>query len=116
MVDCGLQTLEVGSPQRVDEIVGQPIRAMLAAPRRAEGAPGVKGQQRAAVFDAGANLLGDAVVARAWWSLRHPHEEQRGRHRPDHVRRLVDLTTRRKFSRMRFPCSVPMDSGWNCTP
>src|SRR5206468_4937347 len=24
--------------------------------------------------------------------------------------------TRRKFSRMRFPCSVPMDSGWNCTP
>src|SRR2546426_4061793 len=29
---------------------------------------------------------------------------------------LVDLTTRRKFSRMRLPCSVPMDSGWNCTP
>ena len=116
MVVFGLESFEIGSAERSEQVVGETIGTLLTAPRSAERAARIEGNQRAIVFDARADLLGDAVVARARKSCFPSLQQRNEQKRPypaDHATSLVDLTTRRKFSRMRFPCSVPMDSGWN---
>src|SRR5205085_8408784 len=112
-----IQAIEVGSADGLHQFIRKPVGAVLVAPGRAERTADVEAEEHGAIGERSRRSLqpyvdsfGNEVVAL------QQRDSERRRPPPDHVSVLGDLTTRRKFSRSRFPCSVPIDSGWNCTP